>query len=837
MIDGPTRFIAHRREKDGAEQELWIHLRETSSLAGQIAKKIGLQQHGELIGLLHDLGKASLEFDQYIRSATGLLDPDADGYVDASEKKGKIDHSTAGGQVIYRSFVNRGAEGVLAAQMLALPVVSHHSGLIDCLSPYGEDAFSRRMLKSNDLTRKSEAELNMNEELQRALYTLIKNDSIVPELYSRIKSMIESNDSSETVAFKMGLLVKILLSCLLDADRLNTADFEFPENAQFRNYGHYTQWHILVDRLEKHIGQFEATTKLNILRKEISDSCLEFSSKCKGLYQLTVPTGGGKTLASLRFALNHAQKHDMDRIIYITPYTSIIDQNADVTRKILEDRTDRGDFLNRIVLEHHSNLTPEEESTRQKLLSENWDAPVVFTTMVQFLETVFGDGTRSARRMHQLANAVLIFDEIQTIPVRCVHMFNTAMRFLLQACSSTVVLCTATQPLLDKVDPKERALSISCKQQMMKDVQKLFDQLRRVNVENIQKTSGWTDEEIVGLAIAEVDITNSVLIVVNTKKSAHSLTRILQADPTLPVAHLSTSMCPAHRLEALEYIKERLRDKKPIICVSTQLIEAGVDIDFGTVIRFVAGLDSIAQAAGRCNRNGERPILGRVLIVNPKEESLDKLRDIAVGKEVTKRFLDEYAEDPQQFDGDIIGPKALARYYHYYFYQRADEMAYRVSSSSKVERDDNLFELLSMNRPSVEAYKRKNGKLAPRIALRQAFKTAAEEFRSIDSYTRGVIVPYGAEGVRVIADLCSTSSLEQQYRLLKRAQRYSVNVLYYLFDQLVTEGVIREVQKGSGVFHLDHRYYSKQYGLSETPTNEMEVFIVEEVCNGKQDTV
>ena len=238
---------------------------------------------------------------------------------------------------------------------------------------------------------------------------------------------------------------------------------------------------------------------------------------------MTVPTGGGKTFASLRFALNHAAHHCksdtmIDRIFYIIPYTSIIDQNAEEARKVLEDKDKNGNYLNKVVLEHHSNLTPDEETRRQNLLAENWDAPIVFTTQVQFLEALFGSGTRSARRMHQLANSVIIFDEIQTIPIRCVHMFNLAIRFLVHACGATVVLCTATQPLLDKVAPIQRALKIQPEQRIIPYEKELFKKLKRVEVFDRRKIGGWSDEEIAGLTIQELREKGSVLIVVNTKK-------------------------------------------------------------------------------------------------------------------------------------------------------------------------------------------------------------------------------------------------------------------------------------------------------------------------------
>ena len=823
-------FIARRREKDGVCQDLWDHLEETSSLAGKFASKIGLEKHGELVGLLLVLGKASSVFDQYIKSATGLIDPDEDDYIDAKSNKGKIDHSSAGAQVVYRQFSDKGSEGLWIMQVLSLIIASHHSGLTDCLTPDGNDDFSRRMNKSDEKTRTKEAESNLDVKLKRKMEELLSNKNLNDFLKQKLISLRESCDSNETFMLKVGLLIRVLFSCLIDADRLSTADFEFPERANQRNQGNYAPWPVLIERLNHHLKKFESQTtnktknqeKVDAVRQDVSEYCLKFSNKPKGIYQLTVPTGGGKTFSSLRFALNHANKRNMDRIIYVIPYTSIIDQNAEKAREALEEKSSQGTYLNNIVLEHHSNLTPDEESTKQKLLSENWDAPVIFTTMVQFLEVFFGYGTRSARRMHQLVNTVIIFDEIQTLPIRCVHLFNVAVRFLIQGCGSTVVLCTATQPLLDKVKPDQRSLQITPEQQMMPDVQKLFKELKRVEVFDQRKIEGWTDLEVAELAEQELTETGSTLIVVNTKKAAISLFQQLQNHPKAKVFHLSTNMCPAHRMQVLTTVMQYLSDKLPVICVSTQLIEAGVDIDFGSVIRYVAGIDSIAQAAGRCNRNGVGSKYGRVFIVNPKEENLDKLKDIRIGRDITERILEEFKTDPIKFDNDILSPEIMERYYLYYFHRRSDEMCYPVNEKSVVGRVDNLFDLLSTNSASVQEYQRKNNDSSPPISIRQSFMTAAKAFQAIDSPTRGIIVHYKDEGERIINELCATTKLEEQYRLLKKAQRYSVNVFSYMFDKLLKQEIIHEVQKGIGVIYLDKKYYSDEYGISSSPVKEME---------------
>lgn len=825
-------FIAHRREKDGEPQSLCSHLSRTSIYAGQFADKIGLKEAGRIIGLLHDLGKASNAFDKYIQSATGRVDPDSDDYVDAKELKGKVDHSSAGAQIIYQTLSRKGPEGIIAAQVLSLCIASHHSGLIDCLLPDGKDNYTRRMEKPEEKTHTDEASSCLADNEKQKLIKLLSSEALVKQLIGKIKSLKENNDHQDTVMFKYGLLVRFLFSCLIDADRLNTADFEFPKNTRIRNYGKYHPWSVLVDRLNIKIKEFELKKDKNDvddLRNEVSQHCFDFATKPKGIYQLTVPTGGGKTLASLRFALNHAAFHKMDRVFYIIPFTSIIDQNADEVRKILEDKDENGKYLDRVVLEHHSNLTPEEETKRQNLLSENWDAPIVFTTQVQFLETLFGSGTRSVRRMHQLANSVIIFDEVQTIPVRCVHMFNIALRFLVNNCGASVILCTATQPLLDKVDPIQRSLSISPEQKMIQNEKELFQKLKRIEVFDVRKEiDSWSENEVADLVEKELQEMGSVLIIVNKKDSSRTLYQKFVERKFTDVYHLSTNMCPAHRLNVLNLVKGRLDNKQPVICVSTQLIEAGVDIDFGTVIRYMAGLDSITQAAGRCNRNGKRK-LGRVYILNPKDESLDKLKDIKIGTGNADRVLREFKNNPELFDSDRLGIKAMEQFYKYYFYNRSREMSYPVTAENNVVgRADDLFNLLSLNSVSVDEYKRVHN-ASPSIPLNQSFQSAAKAFHAIDSPTRGVIVQYGKNGKKLVKSLCAIDRLKKPrfwFKMLKLGQRYSVNIYTYVFDDLYKQRAIHEIQQDTGIFYLDSENYSAEFGLSKEIVNEMETFII-----------
>ena len=345
--------------------------------------------------------------------------------------------------------------------------------------------------------------------------------------------------------------------------------------------------------------------------------------------------------------------------------------------------------------------------------------------------------------MHQLANAVVIFDEIQTLPISCVHLFNNAVNFLVEQCGATVVLCTATQPLLGNVSADYGALPIGEECELVPSVDTYFAKLRRVEVIDQRKPGGWTNEAILQLAADEVSASNSCLVVVNTKESAATLRSMWGMRDGVSAYHLSTSMCPAHRADVFAAIRRDLLDSTvPVACFSTQLVEAGVDIDFGSGIRLLAGLDSIAQAAGRCNRHGRRKS-GRLHIVNPLHENLANLPDIRVGRNVAERVLDDYRSEPTRFDDNIIGPTAIREYYQFYFYARQNEMSYNVSAA-EIGHDDTVLSMLSVNGLAVQEHKNRF-RSAPTTYFRQAFMTASNAFRAIDSPTRGIVVPFGEE--------------------------------------------------------------------------------------------
>ena len=624
MHDSQKSYVAHVcRLKDASGfrvQTLETHLHNVAELTGLFATKAGLPLAGHLIGLLHDFGKYSNEFQRYILSAAGCIKPDDPDYIDPIANKGKINHAFAGGQHLWRR-LNGKSKVQPIAQMLALCIISHHSGLKDCFTPEGKEAFvGDYMERSEEKTHHDQCTMVcdhlISAEIDDLLSTPLAREviDVLHTLRKRVMGKLPADASDQDKKhnensrdFQQGLLARFLVSCLLDADRTDSAEFEDPELKRLREDVPRRPWGMLVPRLEAALAAKKPQHPIDFLRCDIAAHCARRALDDQGLFTLTVPTGGGKTLASLRFALLHAQKHQLDRVIYVIPYTSIIDQNADVARQILE----QGETPGSMVLEHHSNFLPDGDTDdegavkRWERLAENWDAPVVFTTMVQFLESLFGSGTRHARRMHNLARSVIVFDEVQTVPVRCLRLFCNAVEFLVGQCGASAMLCTATQPRLGNLpEPLLGSLDLGPEQEIMPDVSGLFRELRRTDfIDHCSKR--LSAEAVAELAREELDGSGSCLVVCNTKKMAETLYALCPEGKGLRRYYLSTNLCPAHRMDRLEAMRADLDAGRPVLCVSTQLIECGVDISFRSVIRLAAGLDSILQAAGRCNRHAD----------------------------------------------------------------------------------------------------------------------------------------------------------------------------------------------------------------------------------------
>lgn len=807
-------------------QLLQNHLLNVANIAQILAAKIGLPEAGYIIGLLHDLGKYSKEFQRYIKAIENdskknlnslQYDEDEEAY-DHKTQKGKIDHSTAGAQWIWQALSKYGqsGQGELCGQILSLSIASHHSGLIDCLkmdknSPEKIDEFKRRINKIDEKTHLLECVEKIDTSIFNKISSL-DNLGLVNHLISKIKEITRTFQHGQEIndaikAFYLGFLTRFLFSCLIDADRIDSAN---PDKIfQTRQLN----WETAIERFEDKLSKLSTNAPIEMIRRNISNDCYHKAKKEQGIYTLTVPTGGGKTYASLRFALHHAKTHNLDRIIYVIPYTSIIEQNADAIRKMVEQE---GDF-EPWVLEHHSNLEPERQTWHSKITAENWEAPIILTTMVQFLEVLFGGGTRGVRRLHQLANSVLIFDEIQTLPIRCVHLFCNALNFLAEHTKTTAVLCTATQPLLNKLRaPEKGQLFVPKEHELINDVDQLFKKLKRVNVIDMCKPAGWSKEDIKDLVLKELSEKKSCLVIVNTKTWAKTLYELCKNDvPQDIVFHLSTNQCAAHRKILFDKIKLRLKEKLPVLCISTQLIEAGVDISFATVIRFLAGFDSIAQAAGRCNRHGELAF-GSVYIVNPDNESIDSLQEIKVGRDKAQQILEELKANQK----DFLSPETIKRYFEYYFFKRAEDMDYPVKTK---KIDTTLFDLLAGNEKNIFETTA-SGKWP---LLRQSFMAAGNIFEAIDAPTQAIIVPYG-EGIELIAELGRVAiefDQKKYYTLLRKAQRYTVNVFPNVWKKLCDEEAVYQIQE-EGIYALHEQYYSDEFGLATRIVAQMSTNIV-----------
>jgi len=815
--------IAHFSERNGIHT-VEEHLLETADLASRHAAKIGLSALGELEGLSHDLIKFGPDFQAYIRSSTGLIKPGDPGYLDPENV---IDHSTGGALYVWRRIL--GGEPTeldeYLASILAVGIASHHGqGMSDCLSSNGRPVFLQRLEDKLDPEKYEEAIRAANPDILRRIDELVDSGICHRQLLDVIGKMKALNLSRTERDVYLGFIARFLWSCLIDADRTSTADFENNVAAGMRSNGDYPAWEVLCRRIEDKIAGFKCDSLFNRCRRDLSNACLDASSREPGAYLLTAPTSCGKHFASLRFSLHHGCRHDMDRCIYVTAYTSVIDQNATAAAEVLGKKT---------VLECHSNLIPEKYTWKNSVLSENWDARIVYSTMVQFLEAFFGASSRCARRMHQMARSVLTFDEIQTLPVRYIHMFNNACNFLVALCGSTVTLSTATMPLLHRgLDKKKGMFRIANREsaEMGGDIKRLFELMGRKKAVYYPNpcdwrpdvAGQWSPERIAQLAVSEDEKFGSCLVVVNRKQDAkQTYLHCKRLCGHKHVYHLSTNMCPKHRRRVRGAVEKRLEAGKRVVCVSTQLIEAGIDIDFGAVVRHLAGLDSIAQAAGRCDREGRRSV-SRITIVQPENwrENLKHLPDILKGAEEAERILGEYARDPESMDGDILGLRAVERYYEYYFYGQAQEMDYPVSASAKNKLPDDvrLLELISSN---GTAFRRCSRKPSP-LRLNQSFRTAGKLSRPIDAPTEGVIAVYDEAAQKIIEKLFVSDTPKATAALLKRAQEYSVSLSRYDYEKLLDKGVLgttrkelqcKETSWALDVAFLPSEYYSSEYGF------------------------
>lgn len=791
-------FIAHIRHSDQEVQTVESHLIEVKKLAESYGDKIGIKHVTGLAGLLHDLGKYTQEFRDYIIEA--VKNPDN------PPKRGSVDHSTAGGKLLYDFFHtgNNSAFEVIVAEIVGNAIISHHATLQD---------YFNSDLKSNYLLRVRDKEINAFSMTKEKFFEHVMREEDFRDYVHKAATEMEqiiTKESLENHEKLFMFLTKFIFSTLVDADRTNTRLFEENEIEDKLNLQEdlmNTYYQRLISKIKSFKDSSEANSPINLLRAAMSEQCEKFAENPSGIYTLSIPTGGGKTLASLRYALKHAINYKKKRIIYVVPYTTIIEQNAEEVRKILKDDVN--------ILEHHSNIIEDTNdddenedgtvSIRQKLklAKDNWDSPIIFTTMVQFLNVFYDKGSRNTRRLHNLSESIIVFDEVQKVPIKCVSLFNHAVNFLKVYCHSSIVLCTATQPALDFVEHK---LEINTDAEIIADLDNVINAFKRVEIIDKATTETFNNEKLAQFIKMEMENVQSILVILNTKSVVKDL-YMNHLDDDIPKYHLSTSMCAAHRQVILNEIKAQLKAKNKIICVSTQLIEAGVDISFECVIRSLAGLDSIAQAAGRCNRHGEKEIQ-KVYVIDHEEENLTKLKEIKIGKQIAQKMLIDIRKDSRNHGGHLLSSEAMQRYFKEYFTELETDLNYFIPKLRKT-----MVELLISNKNDngyYQAYYAKTHERPP-IFIANSYKTAAENFNVIDNNTTSVIVPY-QDGENIIADLNGNQKIEDLTKLLRNAQHYTINLYKHDLEKLSKNKGLELLFDGK-IFVLKETAYSEKFGL------------------------
>lgn len=760
------QFVSHiRRDAEGQLQErpLVEHLRAVAAMAADFASGFGARDWGEAAGRWHDLGKMQSAWQTYLRSH--YRDD-----VHEAEPASRVPHALAGAQYAER-------ELGLLGRLLAYVIAGHHAGLPDF---HSSDAGAHGTLR---IRFEQAQRIPARDELALAL----ENCAHLPaDILARpdLKPDAARMASGKGCELELSLWLRMLFSCLVDADFLDAEAFLDPQR------------HVLRPRLPEAAELLPAfdvwmaaktagakPTPVNRVRAEVLMACREAGRAKRfesGIYSLTVPTGGGKTLASLAFALEHAKAHGKRRVIYAIPFTSIIEQTAQVFRDVLASLPDG------TVIEHHSNLDPDKQPGGSHLAAENWDGPLVVTTNVQLFESLFAARTSRCRKLHNLVDSVIVLDEAQQLPPAFLAPIAQTLRLLARHYGVTVLLCTATQPKLDtQHDAFGRVVfpGIDATCEIIPDPTDLYARLKRVYVTLPARDAPRPSWE----ALAdELRTHDCVLTIVNTRQDAHDLYTAI--GPDAGAVHLSARMCAEHRADVIASIRQHLQAKRegkdslPLRVVSTTLVEAGVDLDFPVVYRALAGLDAIAQAAGRCNREGRLPALGQVVVFRPETErgrgELREARDIA-------RELIESGRVR-----DALAPETFADYFHL-LYSRAARNPGGLDAK----------EIIRLLTPD------------PRDCA-MAFRTAADRFHLIDEKDQTtVIVRYARDDAmrdQLEAWLGALAKDPSQRWVYRKLQRFGVGIPKYEFEQLLRDGRISPI---AGLFVAVDGTYDARTGL------------------------
>lgn len=727
-------------------QPLAEHLLNVAGLAARMADVFSGHELAKVMGLLHDIGKYT---DEFQRRITG--------------EAIRVDHATRGAMIAIEHYQSLG-------HILAYGIAGHHAGLANGVGDGERTALTER-LKGAGLPQ---------------LDVAWQHEITLPEQIA-LPRLVPHKDRG---MFQFAFLARMLFSCLVDADYLDTESFydrvALPGQPNDRSASRAMappSLESLRERLDTYLSAFDADSHVNRVRADILAHTRGAAAHVPGLFSLTVPTGGGKTLASLAFALDHAIKHGLRRVIFVIPFTSIVEQNAAVFRSAL------GDLGEAAVLEHHSAFVaaplPRSDAERYqareklRLAMENWDAPIIVTTAVQFFESLFAARPSQCRKLHNIAGSVVILDEAQTLPLKLLRPAVAAIDELARNYRSSIVLCTATQPALNAPDFRG-GFDKDQVRELAPNPPELFRKLDRVRVRHV----GTLDDDALAAQLRELD---RVLCIVNNRRHARALYQALADQPG--VRHLTTLMCAKHRSQVLAEVRVRLKTGEPCRLVSTSLIEAGVDISLPTVYRAEAGLDSVAQAAGRCNRNGERAAeLSEVRVfatANSDWAPPPELRQFA-------QAAQEVMRQPQ-FRDDPLSPSAIEAYFRLLYWQKGDK-----------ELDAaNLLGLCAESR--IDSL---------------PLETLAAKFRMIDTVQMPVIVPFDHDARR---DVESLRFAEKSGGLARKLQSYLVQLPRNGFDALRKAGAIQPVapEKWGEQFMelVNMDIYSREFGVWwEEPT-------------------
>lgn len=728
------RPIYYGHTRDGFDESDWQllrhHLLATATLAADLSQDAGVSSLAYAAGLLHDIGKYSAAFQARLRGS-----------------KHPVDHSTAGAREVIKLF-----PGNPYTEVLSFCIAGHHTGLPDYGSP--ADISGDPTL----VARRDKKEI----EDYTAYLTEIDTNTL-----KLAPPALKPHPSYKL--FSASFVARMVFSALVDADWLDTEQFV---RGSLPSRGNYAALPELHDRFNAYMVQFAGSQgPVNLKRAEIYQRCIEKADLPPGFFTLTVPTGGGKTLASMGFALKHAMAHGLKRIIYVIPFTSIIEQNAAVFQAAVGDEN---------VLEHHSNfdwaaiqkLPSSEDGTtsayeKLRLASENWDIPIVVTTNVQFFESLFSNQKSRARKLHNIAKSIIIFDEAQMLPRSYLTPSMSAVWELVQNYGASAVFCTATQPALERFLPNGTSVT-----ELAPNPQLLFEYFRRVTIQDIGERS---DEELV----TDLRAHPQVLCIVNTRKHAQTLFSQLTSAVSDPEGcfHLSTLMCPEHRLATLKTIRERLAQGAACRVISTQVVEAGVDLDFKVGYRAMAGLDSIIQAAGRVNREG-RHSGGTMHVFRPNSPSIKRTPAfVAQGSSVATTILRDFEPDP-------ISPTAVRSYFDL-LYTLQDKDAFDSKRIMKCFSNGTKFE----------------------------FAKAASEFRLIESDTVPIIIPFNRQAEVLIDELRYTP---YPLSTLRKLQRYTITVYPHEFDAITRLGAIQHIKEDYAVLDINLTsgpHYHNRMGL------------------------